>query len=158
MITFIPDKCAAMFRLIKTMLSWIFITAVFFISCKKEETSAITLLEQYFEANVINKNFIISFASDNGTELTSKYADYTFRLLKTDFYHGPLEAQKNSTITTGTWSSNDDYSKLIITLPDTPSELIFLTRQWRFTKKRPEQLELAPWGSTEPVILYMKRQ
>jgi hypothetical protein len=147
------------YQLNKTLLAMLLVVGLFSTSCKKKETSPITLLEQYFEANVINKNFIISFASDNGTDLTSKYADYTFRLLKTDFYHGPLEAQKNSTITTGTWSSNEDYSKLIISLPDTPSELIFLTRQWRFTKKRPEQLELAPWGgSTEPVILYMKRQ
>ena len=137
---------------------WFFVASLFFISCKKGETSGGSLLEQYFETNVLNKNFIVSFASDHGTNLTTNYADYTFRLLKTDFYHGPLEAQKNSTIITGTWSSNEDYSKLIITLPDTPSELIFLTRQWRFTKKRPEQLELAPWGSTEPLILYMKRQ
>ncbi len=146
------------FQLKKIILTWFFIAALFTISCKKDETTGGSLLEQYFETNVINKNFIINFASDNGTNLTANYADYTFRLLKTDFYHGPLEAQKNSTIIQGTWSSNEDYSKLIITLPDTPSELSFLTRQWRFTKKRPEQLELAPWGSTEPVILYMKRQ
>lgn len=146
------------FRVMKIISTWFFIAVLFFISCKKSETSGGSLLEQYFEANVINKNFIINFASDNGTNITANYTDYTFRLLKTDFYHGPLEAQKNSTIITGTWSSNEDYSKLIITLPDTPSELIFLTRQWRFTKKRPEQLELAPWGSTAPIILHMKRQ
>ncbi len=117
------------YQLYKTLLGLLLVAGLFFISCKKKETSAITLLEQYFEANVINKNFIISFASDNGTDLTSKYADYTFRLLKTDFYHGPLEAQRNSTIIPGTWSSNEDYSKLIITLPDTPSLFSFLTRQ-----------------------------
>ncbi len=146
------------FQLKKIILTWFFIAALFTISCKKDETTGGSLLEQYFETNVINKNFIINFASDNGTNLTANYFDYTFRLLKTDFYHGPLEAQKNSTIVTGTWSSNEDYSKLIITLPATPSELIFLTRQWRFTKKRPEQLELAPWGSTAPIVLHMKRQ
>ncbi len=146
------------FQPIIIKLTWFFIAALFFISCKKGGTSGGSRLEQYFETNVINKNFIINFASDNGTNLTANYADYTFRLLKTDFYHGPLEAQKNSTIVTGTWSSNEDYSKLIITLPNSPSELIFLTRQWRFTKKRPEQLELAPWGSNGPVILHMKRQ
>src|SRR5687767_7845940 len=134
------------FQAMKIISTWFFIAVVFFISCKKSETSGGSLLEQYFEANVINKNFIINFASDNGTNITAKYSDYTFRLLKTDFYHGPLEAQKNSTVIPGTWSSNEDYSKLIIKLPDSPPELIFLTRQWRFTKKRPEQLELAPWG------------
>jgi len=146
------------FQLIKIISNWFFIGMLFFISCKKGETSSGSQVEQYFEANVINKDFIINFASDNGTDLTANYIDYTFRLLKTDFYHGALEAQKNSTIATGTWSSNEDYSKLIITLPNTPPELIFLTRPWRFTKKRPEQLELAPWGSTEPLVLYMQRQ
>ena len=84
-------------------------------SCKKSgDAGTNALLEQYFETNVLNRNFIVSLAQDNGTDLTANYNGYVFVLLKTDFYHGPLQATKGGTMYTGTWSSNNDYSKLVI--------------------------------------------
>ena len=141
-----------------------FISSFCFTSCSKQLQNAVngtgtsTVLEQYFEANVLNQNFIITLATNNGADLTSNYNGYTFKLLKTDYYHGPMQATKGSNTYFGTWSSNTDYSKLVITLPATHQELIFLTREWRFTKKAPPQLELAPWGTTEPLILHMLKQ
>ena len=49
-------------------------------------------------------------------------------------------------------------SKLVITLPTTPSIFVFLNREWRFTKKALPEMELAPWGTTEPLVLHMLRQ
>jgi hypothetical protein len=129
------------------------------ISCKKSgDPGTNPLLEQYFDANIIKRNFIVSLAQDNGTDLTANYNGYVFVLLKTDFYHGPLQATKGGVMYTGTWSSNNDYSKLVITLPGTPSEFGFLSRAWRFTSKNFPTLELAPWGSTEALVLHMYRQ
>ncbi len=116
-----------------------------------------TRIEKLFEDNVINKNFVVALATNNGADLTANYSGYTFVLLKTDYYHGDLQAKKDGTIITGSWSTNDDYSKLIITLPEMPSQFIFLTRAWRFTSKS-NPLKLAPWGSTEPLVLHMLRQ
>jgi hypothetical protein len=128
-------------------------------SCKKGGSSGTNaLLEQYFETNVLNRNFIVTLAQDNGTDLTANYNGYVFVLLKTDFYHGPLQATKNGVVYTGTWSSNDDYSKLEISLPIPPSEFTFLSRNWRFTSKNFPTLKLAPWGSTNALVLYMSRQ
>ena len=128
-------------------------------SCKKTiqkiERSA---AENYFDNNLIGKNFIVSLAMDSTTDLTCNYAAYTFVLLKTDFYHGPLQATKGANKYDGTWSCNDDYSKLTITLPDSVPEFKFLTRSWRFTKKDVPTLKLAPWGSSAPLVLYMTRQ
>lgn len=132
-----------------------------FLSCLKKEAltpNTGTLLEQYFESGVLNQNFTITLATNNGTDLTSNYSGYTFKLLKTDYYHGPMQATKGTNTYSGTWSSNEDYSKLVITLPGTPAEFVFLTREWRFTKKELPQLELAPWGNTDPVVLHMLRQ
>ena len=142
---------------------WLFVFSLLIVSCKKVDLLASTggspsYLEKYFEDNVINKDFIVNRATNNGVDLTGNYSGYTFRLLKTDYYKGPLEARKGSNIYSGTWSSNSDYSKLIITLPSSPSEFVFLTREWRFTSKALPQLELAPWGSTEPLVLHMLRQ
>ena len=128
-------------------------------SCKKSGASATNaLLEQYFETNVLNRNFTVSKAQDNATDLTANYNGYVFVLLKTDFYHGPLQATKSGTIYTGSWSSNSDYSKLVISLPNPPSEFGFLSRDWRFTSKDFPTLKLAPWGSTESLELDMLRQ
>jgi len=133
-------------------------------SCSKELQDAVngtgtsSVLEQYFETNVLNQNFTISLATNNGVDLTSNYAGYLFKMMKTDYYHGPATATKGSTVYTGTWSSNSDYSKLVITLPSTPSEFVFLNREWKFTKKALPQMELAPWGTLDPLVLHMLRQ
>lgn len=128
-------------------------------SCKKSGNAGTTaLLEQYFETNVLNRNFTVSKALDSVTDLTANYTGYVFVLLKTDFYHGPLQATKSGATFTGSWSSNDDYSKLVISLPNPPSEFDFLSRDWRFTSKDFPTLKLAPWGSSDPLVLYMLRQ
>ena len=125
---------------------------------KNYRTGTSTILEQYFEANVLNRNFIINLATNNGVDITAQYSGYTFKMFKTDYYHGPGEIRKGTTVYSGTWSSNTDYSKLVITLPSTPSEFVFLNREWRFTKKAFPQMELAPWGTTEPLVLHMIKQ
>lgn len=127
-------------------------------SCKKSAEGGNALLERYFEDNVLNRNFVVTLAKDNSTNLTPNYNGYIFVLLKTDFYHGPLKATKNNITYEGTWSSNDDYSKLTIVLPATPSEFGFLTRAWRFTSKSLPVLKLAPWYSRDPIELNMTRQ
>ena len=131
------------------------------ISCKKIVLAAITRsqIEGLFEDNVLNKNFIVSFATDNGTDLTSQYTGYNFILTKTNsYYNGPMTGTKNGVTYTGTWTSNDDYSKLVIniTSPTPPAEFGFLNQSWKFTKKAFPTLELAPWGG-ELKVLHMKR-
>ena len=114
--------------------------------------------EKLFEKNILNQNFIVSYADDNGTVLTSEYQGYIFVLSKIDYYHGPLKDIKDGVTYTGTWSSNDDYGKLIITLPDIPEELKFLSREWRFKSKSMKVLKLTPWGSTEEINVHMAKE
>lgn len=127
-------------------------------SCKKLQDIDQSVLEKYFESNVINRDFVVTLAKNNTADLTSDYDGYIFVLLKADLYHGPLKATKGGNVYEGSWSSNEDYSKLIITLPASPPEFQFLSRSWRFTKKEVPTLKLAPWGSTDPIELYMTRQ
>jgi len=137
-------------------------SALLLSSCKKLAAASGDrgALEQLFEENFLNRNFVVHFASDNGQDLTSQFGGYTFVLTKTtSFYDGPISASRNGVVYTGTWSSNDDYSKLVISLtkPSTPPEFIFINRAWRFTKKAVPIMELAPWGSSEPKVLHMQR-
>ncbi len=130
-----------------------------FNGCSKSaiETAQTSYAQQQFEDNILNKNFRVYLAIDNGTDLTAQYNGYTFVLLKSTFYNGPLTAVKSGITYNGTWSSNDDYSKLVIILPSAPPEFTFLNREWRFTKKSLPIMELAPWGTTEPKVLHMER-
>jgi len=117
------------------------------------------LLMQYFEQNILNRDFIVDSARDNGNELTAQYDGYTFRLLKNTYFDGPMKATKGTTVITGTWTSNEDYSKLTINLtqPTTPAEFGFLNRAWRFTSKAFPVMKLAPWGTTDAKVLHMRR-
>jgi len=132
-------------------------------SCKKLAVAAgsRSQLESLFEQNILNKNFVVNLATDNGTDITGQYTGYSFILTKTtSFYDGPMTGTKNGVVYSGTWTSNDDYSKLIINLntPTPPAEFNFINRSWKFTKKALPVLELAPWGTTEPKVLHMERQ
>ena len=116
-----------------------------------------SLAEQYFETNILNNDFTVQLATDNGNDLTSQYTADTFRLYKNSLLDGPMTGAKNGVIYHGTWSCNDDYSKLTITLPNSPAEFVFLTREWKFTKKALPIMELAPWIATTPVVLHMEK-
>jgi hypothetical protein len=127
--------------------------------CKKTLDAANkTLLEKYFETNVLTRNFIVSLAQDSTADLTQDYSGDVFVLLKTDLYHGSLQATKGGVVYTGSWSCNSDYGQLTIVLPNPPPEFAFLSRAWRFTKKDIPTMELAPWGSSAPIVLHMTRQ
>lgn len=140
-----------------SFLACLFLLSV--VSCKKILSSVDkTLAEKYFETNILTRNFTVILATDSSANITSDYAGEIFVLLETDLYHGPLKATKNGVDYNGTWSANSDYSQLIITLPNPPSEFAFLSRAWRFTSKNVPTMALAPWGSTAPIALQMTRQ
>ena len=118
--------------------------------------------EKYFETNILNSDFKVKLATDNGVDYTSQYVEYKFRLLKNTYYDGPLTATKTgnpAVVYNGTWSTNEDFSKLVLTISQAPipAEFNFLNRTWKFTRKALPVMELAPWGTTEPKVLHMER-
>lgn len=147
--------------MIRSALAFIILCGLlmFLNGCSKAKVAEIqqSAYEKQFEDNILNKNFRVHLATDNGIDLTPQYTGYTFVLYKSTYYNGPMTAVKNAMTYNGTWSSNDDYSKLVITFPLIPPEFIFLTREWKFTKKALPIMELAPWGNLEPKVLHMER-
>ncbi len=129
-------------------------------ACKKPSADD-PAIQQYFNTQFLNRNFIIQYASDSGVDITNQYKLDTFVLVKdpSSYYYGIITGSRSGVIYTGTWSSNSDFSKLIINInnPSIPQDFIFLNRSWRFTKKAPPLLQLSPWGSTDPKVLHMFR-
>jgi hypothetical protein len=148
------------------LLKWRFIIAILFAAaillfqgCSKGESPTEDLYKKYFEENVLNSDFVVDVATDNGADITAQYSGWVFMLLKDTYFGGPMTAKKNGSTYTGTWSSNSDYGMLTIniTQPSVPTEFVFLNRQWRFTKKALPVMELAPWATAGPVVLHMRR-
>jgi hypothetical protein len=155
----LEDMPAKAFRS-RYIIALLFAVLLLAVSCKKAQDKITQdLLQQYFESNILNRDFIVKLATDNSTDLTSQYDGYVFRLLKNTNYDGPMTGIKNGVTYNGTWNTNEDFSKLTIslTLPSIPAEFIFLNRGWRFTKKAVPVMELAPWGNTDPIVLHMER-
>ncbi len=156
------------FSLTGFLYKWRFVIALSFAvvilllqGCSKNGpiTPTQDLYQKYFEENVLNKDFIVSLANDNGTDITAQYSGWVFKLLKNTYLDGPMTGTKNGVTYTGTWACNEDYGKLtiIINQPNVPAQIVFLNRSWRFTKKDLPVMELAPWGSTAPTVLHMQR-
>lgn len=162
-----PSMKQIKFPLVSFMYKWRFFIALFFAvailllqGCSKNgPTPTEDLYQKYFEENVLNKDFIVSMANDNGTDITGQYAGWVFKLFKNTYFDGPMTAIKNGVTYTGTWACNEDYGKLTINInqPTIPGEMIFINRPWRFTKKELPVMELAPWGSAAPTVLHMQR-
>ncbi|MEP7143025.1 MAG: hypothetical protein ABI707_09150 [Ferruginibacter sp.] len=130
--------------------------------CKKLKAAAgdRSTLEALFEENILNRNFIVHLAVDNGADITSEYTGYNFILTKdTSFYNGPITGTRAGVTYTGTWACNEDFGKLTInfTSPAPPPEFNFINRSWKFTKKAFPIMELAPWGTTDAKVLHMER-
>lgn len=145
---------------VRFIIALIFAAFLLLISSCSKPAANNPVLETYFVTNVLNRNFVVQFATDSGIDITSHFYNDTF-LLKTDtsLFNGPLLSSRDGAAFTGTWSSNSDYSQLNIniTSPSIPDEFIFLNRSWKFTKKGIPVMELAPWDSTDPKVLYMQR-
>ncbi|HEX2683275.1 MAG TPA: hypothetical protein VHL77_05060 [Ferruginibacter sp.] len=137
----------------------VFISLIMLNGCSKSAVEAVqqTAYQKQFEDNILNKNFRVQLAVDNGTDLTAQYNGYTYVLYKSTYYNGSMTAVKDGITYNGSWSSNEDYSKLSISFPSAPAEFAFLNRDWKFTKKSLPIMELAPWGTLEPLILHMER-
>ncbi len=130
-------------------------------SCKKAITTIPEqTLQQYFEETILNKNFIVQYAKDTSADLTANYTTDTFVLKKgATYYDGEMTGKNGTVLYTGTWSSNEDYGKLVINIntPTPPAAYSFINRAWKFTKKSLPIMELAPWGTTDPKVLHMRR-
>lgn len=115
--------------------------------------------EDFFVTNYLNTDFIVDLATDSTSDLTAQYDGYVFRLLQNTLKDGPVTAKKNAEVFTGTWITNDDYSKLTILInqPSILPEFNFLNREWRFADKNLPILGLTPWGSLAPTKLNLRK-
>lgn len=125
-------------RFIKVVFKWRLLIAIIFAltilylgSCKKDPLTGeqITLAAQYFEANILNRNFVVDSAYENGIDITARFARDTFILYKNTLEDGPMKGFNADSVYTGSWHTSEDYGKLNIQInqPALLNRYVFLT-------------------------------
>lgn len=153
---------------IKLFFKWRFAVALgvavlilFLCGCKKiVENTQMDIAQQYFKNNILNSDFIIDSAYNNGTDITSRFTGFTIKLLEgTDLTSGVITAKKADSTISGTWLATEQYGKLTVVFTAPPNGFEFLNRSWRFLEKNLPVMKLAPWGMPNPAVtrLYMRR-
>jgi len=114
-----PQELPRIIYRLRFVIALILAAVLLLSGCSKEALAEAnkSMLEQYFEDNILNRDFNVEMATDNGTNITAQFSGYTFVLAKNTLRDGPMTATIGSTVLTGSWSANEDYSKLVISLP-----------------------------------------
>lgn len=124
-----------------------------FNSCKKQEiieqkAYEPSTMNKFFEDYILNKDIHVTLAKFEGRDTTQMFNDYVFKLYKNTYYDGPFEAKIASRTYTGTWKTNDDYSKLILNINQNDT-LKWVSISWKFKSKTTSSMELIPWFDTD---------
>lgn len=128
------------------------VVAVMMISCSKKKLEdkvfEPSFLNKFMEDNILNRDFTVTQAKFEGRDTTPMFSGYIFKLLKNTYYDGPFEARHDGKTYTGTWQSNDDYSKLILDIKVNDT-LQWVSLTWKFKSKTQTSLEIVPWFNTD---------
>jgi hypothetical protein len=95
----------------------------------------------------------VSYFWDKDKDETNKFSDYTFRFLESD----KMEAERNGSITTGTWRIDNSRSKLIINI-SAFEPLDELNDDWIIEKLESNSIELRDDNDEHIEALHFKRQ
>ncbi|HRD58940.1 MAG TPA: hypothetical protein PK504_12875 [Ferruginibacter sp.] len=117
------------------------------------------IYKNYFEDNVLDRDFKVDYATTETTNITSQFEGWIFRLKKATYTNGPMTATKNGALYTGTWVITENYGKLTINInqPIAPTGFDYLNKSWKFTEKNLPVIKFAPWGIVSSQILHMRR-
>lgn len=129
---------------IKVFFKWRFAVAIataililFLFSCKKiVEDTQMDIAQQYFKNNILNSDFVIDSAYNNGIDVTTRFAGFKIKLLEgADLASGPITAKKADSTINGTWLATEQYGKLTVNFISPPTGFDFFNCSWRFLEK-----------------------
>lgn len=127
-----------MYKLI--LLSGIsFSGAVLLNSCsKKDDTATIStpfqMAKHNFETNILDRDLVVPFAQDDGTNITIKFAGLTFHFTGNGTLTGSATAANDLLSVNGTWSMTAAYDKITFAFPTNLfPDLAFMNKEWLIT-------------------------
>jgi hypothetical protein len=136
-----------------------FCGAVLLSSCSKDDnTNTSTASKDYFVNNMQSLDLKVSFASDNGTDITSKFSGYTFRFADTIALAGKATASNDLLTVSGTWSIDGDYNKIAFVFPTAViADLAFMNKQWQFTNRDSATVKLMASNGENDVLYFVRK-
>lgn len=85
-------------------------------------------------ASILNHNLRISYAHDNGVDITAQFKDFTFEFNGT-YPSGNAHVWNDLLAQTGTWSSPTEATDFVLWYPtDIFTQLAFLNREWNIVE------------------------
>ena len=142
----------AKFRFVGVLLILMIAITLPFSSCEDkppptpppDSTDNVTSAQKAFDLLVLGKQFYMKKGLDtSGNDLTSQYADQIYILEKLTYTNGPAKVIIGADTYTGTWKSNEDYSKLELSVAGR-SDFDFFSIPWRITLKTYTGLTMVP--------------
>jgi hypothetical protein len=122
-------------------------------SCTKGDDNSATNAssQQYFSTNVVNHDFAVLMATDNGTDITANYNGINFRFADTATLAGTATASNSLLTVHGTWTVDAAYDKITFSFPTTTlTSLSFMNKQWQFMNRNSQAIDLkAANGETD---------
>jgi len=110
-------------------------------------TSAAKTAATIIYSQVLNQNLRVTYAVDNGMDITEDMNDWTFRF-NGDFPGGEAQGWNDILAVTGSWSMASESDNISIMFPSSLSQLVFMSRTWTIGNQArgPEIVFTAPDG------------
>src|SRR5882757_8587218 len=121
----------------------LFVAIISFSNCSKDDNTTIAVSDnkKYFEDTVLDHDLILSSVSDNGTDISSQYSKYTFRFSKTSTLSGTIMIGNTDTPLTASWTVDETYNDLTISISPSPAPFAFLNDEFVFVSRTNFTLE-----------------
>ncbi len=133
--------------------------ALLLTSCSKDPVnkSSTSPGHDYFVANVLGRDLMVTSAIDNTTDITADFNGYTFHLTDTAALGGTISAANFVRTTIGMWTVDAAYSKITFTFPSSIPILNFMTKQWQFTSNSAITIDLGAANGETDVLRFAKK-
>ena len=127
------------------LLAGVFISGVALTGCSKSDTvkdlnnnsqqlATRAAFDAPQDAGILNQDLRITYASDNGADITQEFQEFTFRFAG-NYPGGEAQVWNDLLAQLGTWSSAEQGAPFSISYPTSIfSELVFLNRTWTVTE------------------------
>jgi hypothetical protein len=134
--------------------------AMLLTGCSKDnanDNSSTSTGHDYFVANMLGKDLMVTSAIDNTTDITADFSGYTFHLTDTAALGGNITAANFVRTTVGVWTIDAAYSKITFTFPSPIPILTFMTKQWQFTSNSTTTIDLGAANGETDVLRFSKK-
>src|SRR5882757_2606673 len=140
---------------IKNML---FFVVLFWISSCSKKDGTMPATETNFDAAVLNKDFYIGSANNDGTDITAQFNGYVFKYSKSNSVAGYVIANNNLLNFNGTWTTSADFSTITLAFSNAPDDFNFMNNTWKISAVSNTSFHLTAADDANKILNFIQTQ